>query len=338
VQSRWTRSIPVRSVRRPSSSSSTLGGASATTILATIRAGKEPFAPTPRVLGVDDWAIRRGQRYGTILVDLERHRVIDLLPDREAETFATWLRAHPGVEIIARDRGGSYGDGGRVRVPEAVHVADRFHLLHNLVDALDHACTRHQSALRVAARDAALTPPTASVRSRRYSGLPSNRPGPTNVERRSADRRARRLARYEQVIALRAAGQTKLAIARATGLDRRTIDTWLAAGHFPERATARPRARGVDAYAEFITEWYDAGVENAAQLARANWPRAGSGAASNRCVRPWRACALGTRRRQRRHPARPQRSRHPCRPARRRGYCTTPTRRRHRSARRSRPT
>jgi transposase len=239
------------------------------TILARVRTAVEPAAPTPRVLGVDDWALRRGQRYGTILIDLERHAVVDLLPDRESETFAAWLRSHPGVEIISRDRGGAYADGARQGAPDAIQVADRFHLLRNLMEAVERSCGRQHAALRAAAATSHPVPlPRDTVRQRRYSGLPNNRLGPTVSEQRSAERRARRLVRYEQVVALRATGMAKQRIAGTLGLDRQTVDAWLAAGQFPERATRARRAHPLDAHAAYLRQQLDAGEQNAAHLAR----------------------------------------------------------------------
>ena len=99
------------------------------TLLNHIRSMRLSGFETPRVLSVDEFAFRRGTRYGTILVDLERHALVDIPPERSADTFARWLSDHPGVEVVSRDRGGEYGEAARRTAPEATQVADRFHLL-----------------------------------------------------------------------------------------------------------------------------------------------------------------------------------------------------------------
>ncbi|MBI3968668.1 MAG: transposase [Chloroflexi bacterium] len=97
------------------------------------------------MLGLDDWARRRGQTYGTILVDWEQQRPIELLEDRTAATFGDWPRAHPGVAVISRDPGGAYAEGARHGAPDAVQVADRFHLLRNLGETLERVLARRHT-------------------------------------------------------------------------------------------------------------------------------------------------------------------------------------------------
>src|SRR3954447_14846043 len=125
--------------------------ASPATLLRLIRRVAVPEQPAPRVLGVDDWAFRKGHRYGTILVDLEQHRIVDVLPARSAEPVVEWLEAHPGVEVVSRDRAPAYAEAARKGAPQAVQVADRWHLIQYLVEALERWLLRFRPALKVAA-------------------------------------------------------------------------------------------------------------------------------------------------------------------------------------------
>ena len=128
---------------------------SSSTILRILHKIEPEEVVTPRVLGIDDWAFRKGCSYGTILVDLEKRKPIDLLPDREMETIKKWLETRPGIEIVSRDRASCYSKAAELGAPQAIQVADRWHLLKNLGDALKRMLDKHNQELRLAAKDVA---------------------------------------------------------------------------------------------------------------------------------------------------------------------------------------
>jgi transposase len=231
------------------------------TLLRLVRAaGAEPaMAPRVRVLGVDDWAWRRGQRYGTILCDLERRRVVDLLPDRTGEALAAWLKRHPGVEVVARDRAGAYADGIRTGAPDAVQVADRWHLLRNCADALQQVLDRRHRLLREAGRRVAADLAEA---------LPPPAPKPpTKVERGQRERYAKRRDRFDEIVRLRREGLTLQAIADRLQTGRSTVRRWLRRGHAPSWRKGR-RASIVDPHADYLRRRLGEGCGNATQLWR----------------------------------------------------------------------
>jgi transposase len=238
----------------------------------------------PRVIGVDEWAWRRGHRYGTVLVDLERRRIVDLLPDREADSFAAWLREHPGVEVIARDRGAGFADGGRRGAPAAVHVADRWHLLENCSAALLEVVKRHQPRLREAAtrmrrHDAAVDPEPRTEEAR--TGEP---PPMTCAQKLQWDGWQRRLRRHEAVMEQHRQGVPIKQICRNLAISRTLVRRWVR-GAVPE--LNRPRMDSLKSHREFLERRWADGCHNAARLWRELREMSWSG--SQRVVAEWAA-------------------------------------------------
>jgi transposase len=231
-------------------------------LLQRVRFSRCPPQPVSRILGVDDWAFHKGHRYGTILVDLERRKPIDLLPDREPATLAAWLQAHPGVQIITRDRSAKYAEGARAGAPHAVQVADRWHLLKNLREAVQRFLTRQHARLEQATaqvtqcqllEQTTTAGPVAMLSSRSAKEIQHNR--------------AKRYARYCQVLELHHQGLSHKKIATTLGISPITVRTFIRAGTFPERATYRRRSQ-LDPYVAFVHQRWAAGCKNPTQLWR----------------------------------------------------------------------
>lgn len=238
------------------------------TVLRLLRKAPSKTVPTPRVLGIDDWAWCKGQRYGTILVDLERHCPIDLLSDRSAESVAAWLRAHPGVEIISRDRSSEYIKGINQGAPDASQVADRWHLLRNLADALIRILDQNQACLYAAALEPVDEPepmPTSETdtQTEATDTLPQ-----TKAERDRQAARERRLARYQAVMDLDEQGAKIRAIAHQLGLSRHTVRRYIKAGCFPETAQRKKRRSVLDPYLDYLQQRWAEGCHNSFQLYR----------------------------------------------------------------------
>src|SRR5277367_4189831 len=271
---------------------------SADTILRLLsQAASAEYAGDVKVLGVDDWAWRRGHRYGTVLVDLERRRPIDLLPDRESDTLAKWLRAHPSVQVISRDRAGAYAEGARRGAPEAVQVADRFHLFCNLTQALQRVLERLALVL------GQVELPSDSTRLLGEAMEPDRRdvlpdpeavsPTPIQQQQECQPSQQKQKARFDAVIAAYQDGVTLRAISRKFGLSRTTVRRYVRAKEFLERAPRRQRSE-LDSFRGYLQKRWEEGCHNASQLCR-ELRRQGYGGGRSRVkeyVQPWRANSM----------------------------------------------
>ncbi len=223
------------------------------TLLRLIRRAPESAVPAVRVCGVDDFAWRKRRRYGTALVDLERHRLIDLLPGRSAAGVAAWLRQHPAITVISRDRGGEYAAGARRAAPQATQVADRFHLLHNLGDVVRRVLSRH-APLVGRVRTPGDGPALTSLRPERAAAL--------------AQTQAQRADCFAAIHAAATRGLNKSAIARALGVHRHTVQKYLALDAAPERRHANRHVSILAPYEPYLRERWRQGCRDARALWR----------------------------------------------------------------------
>ena len=234
------------------------------TLLRLVRRAPIPDVATPSALGVDDWALRKRHTYCTVLVAFDRHRPVALLPDREAETLATWLREHPGVEVISRDRASAYAAGGRTGAPDAVQVADRFHLLQNLAEALELAFTGHARELRDAeqARRQDAVAEGGPVR-------PDPPPPPKRPLAMAVARREQRMTTHRQVWDIHRQGWSGDDIARHLGIGRTTTYRHLKSEAFPERRGRSDAGRSsMDPWRDWLIERWNRGQRNGRQTLR----------------------------------------------------------------------
>jgi transposase len=258
------------------------------TLLRRIKQTATADAPTPRVLGVDDWAMRKGHTYGTILVDLERGRVIDLLQGRDAPALRQWLSEHPGVEVISRDRAGAYAQAASEAAPDAKQVADRWHLLKNVREMLDRFFERHRAAIQVAS--GALTQPLGPAAEQAPCQPGQEEPmqqlasqegekqeaaavtaggGPTAAQVPPQAQQAggkQRLERYREARERHGQGQSIRRIAQEMGLSRKAVRRYLRQDHCPDWRPGQPRRTQLDRHQEWIDGQLQAGRDNATEL------------------------------------------------------------------------
>jgi transposase len=227
------------------------------TVLRLVMALPDPaVTAAPQVTGVDDFALRKGHVYGTVVADAESGEVIDLLPDREAGTWEEWLKAHPGAEIICRDRAGAYAEGSRDGAPGAIQVADRWHLWHNLAEYAEKTVTRHRGCLKE-------QPATDTAGNEDAPAVPD---GSLDVGGRERQLARRTRERYAEIRQRLDAGQPVPAIRRAMSLDRRTVQKYARAASADELVASMSRESKLDEFKPYICQRWNQGLTDASQI------------------------------------------------------------------------
>ena len=272
---------------------------SADTLLRDVRGMTATRDHKPSVIGIDEWAYRKGDRYGTLICDLETGQVVDLLPDRDANSVAAWLKRNPTVRILSRDRSEVCRRGASLGGSTITQVVDRFHLMKNLREAFGRYLEGHASELHSAAEK-----PTEADSTANAAGLqqPTVR-GTTKKDLRKSENRRRRLSVFEQVHRLHKQGVSERAIARQCGICRNTVRQYLRSNIFPERAVRRYSSTADSVKDELRQRWNN-GCRNLTALWREVQERGfqGSYHAVRRMVRHWRQSDNGSNHWAVRHP------------------------------------
>ena len=241
-------------------------------LLNLLRGLPEPQPGAVEILGIDDFALRRGHVYGTVLLDMRTHRPVDVLPGRDADPIADWLRAHPGVQIVCRDRAGAYAEGARAGAPDAIQVADRWHIWHNLGEAVDKTVAVHHACVRAAAAAPSPTPSTAPEPASPQESAVMSGPETESEGTRDVCGRERRLVvrtreRYTAVHQLAADGHSLNRICQQLRLDRGTVRRFARARSVEELLVkATNRTGKLDGYGDHLHTRFHEGVTDAVAL------------------------------------------------------------------------
>jgi transposase len=232
---------------------------SRSTVLRLVDTLPEPKVPAPRVVGVDEYATRKGRHYGTVLVDVETRRPLDLLPDREASSLAAWLAQRPGVEVVCRDRALFFAEGAAAGAPQAIQVTDRWHLWHNLSEVAERSVAQHRRCLRVLVPEKSPAEPDEPAMVKESSGSP----WPTG--HRFADRTRNR---HATIHALMQAGHSRRSMQRQLNMTSRTVKRYADATSPEELFTGQwqNRASVLDEYKTYLDDRWSQGCTNAWKL------------------------------------------------------------------------
>jgi transposase len=244
------------------------------TLLQWVKKGAQPVAAEARVIGIDEWAKRKGWTYGTIVVDLERHTVIDVLAQHSTEAVEQWLVAHPAIQLICRDRNGRYAKAARTAVPATRQITDRFHLVQNLRETIERELARHRASLRVRVTGVPTTTgrpahpqptadnplPVCPPAARERQLLPARRLAIDTEIRRQRRETDQQL--FDTFKALQATGQPIAGIAQQLGCNRRRLDKWAKQAVLPTRQKKHPSPGSAESFREYLRQRWDAGYRN----------------------------------------------------------------------------